>query len=184
MKLLDIARVCHEANAALCLSQGDTSQPSWEDAPDWQKESAVAGVRFHLENPGAPASSSHESWLAHKEADGWKYGKEKNPDKKEHPCMVPFDELPVEQQSKDFIFRQLVHSLVPHMKGKVIPEPARKKRTPAEKGEMLSRKETNQKIGAALRKKEAETERKAPKPKVKPKKKKAPTKKKPAKAAE
>ncbi|MFH2219092.1 MAG: RyR domain-containing protein [Pseudomonadota bacterium] len=43
--------------------------------------------------------------------DGWKYGPVKDPDKKEHPCCVPFAELPVEQQAKDFIFRAVIHAL-------------------------------------------------------------------------
>nr|WP_262568797.1 hypothetical protein [Endozoicomonas gorgoniicola] len=39
------------------------------------------------------------------------YGEVKDPAKKEHPCVVPFSKLPVEQQAKDFLFRQVVHSL-------------------------------------------------------------------------
>jgi len=111
MKIEDIARVAHEMNRAYCQSIGDDSQPEWNDAPEWQKESAIKGVEFHMDNPRASAAASHESWLAEKEADGWKYGEVKDPEKKEHPCFVPFDQLSVEQQAKDFIFRQTVHSL-------------------------------------------------------------------------
>lgn len=39
-----IAALCHEANAAYCRQTGDDSQPNWDDAPDWQKESAITGV--------------------------------------------------------------------------------------------------------------------------------------------
>ena len=39
------------------------------------------------------------------------YGEEKDPERKVHPCMVPFNELPREQQAKDFIFRAVVHAL-------------------------------------------------------------------------
>ncbi len=115
MKIEDIAKVCHEANRAYCQTLGDNSQPEWEHAPDWQRSSAVAGVEFHLANPEASASASHESWLAQKKADGWKYGPAKNPAAKEHPCFVPFDQLPKSQQAKDFVFRGLVHSLAPFL---------------------------------------------------------------------
>lgn len=108
---LVIAKVCHEANRAYCQALGDNSQPAWEEAPRWQQESAVAGVRFHLANPDAGPEASHESWLAQKEADGWVYGEVKDPEAKTHPCMVPFSELPVEQQAKDFIFRSIVHAM-------------------------------------------------------------------------
>lgn len=106
-----IARMTHEANRAVCQAQGDMSQPAWEDAPDWQKESARAGVCFHLDNPLATAADSHNSWLKHKEAEGWKYGPVKDAEKKEHPCFVPYDQLPFEQRVKDYVFRGVVHAL-------------------------------------------------------------------------
>ena len=107
----DIAQVCHEANKAYCEGIGDDSQVAWEDAPEWQRKSAIDGVIFHLEHPEAGPENSHESWLAEKKANGWTYGPIKNEKVKAHPCMVPFSQLPPEQQAKDFIFRQLVHSL-------------------------------------------------------------------------
>lgn len=103
-----IARVAHEANRAFCISIGDHSQPSWEAAPDWQKESAVNGVCFHLNELEAgrepSPAASHEKWMQDKFADGWRWGPRKDPEKKEHPCMKPYHELPREQRSKDFIF--------------------------------------------------------------------------------
>lgn len=106
-----IARVTHEVNRAYCQAIGDDSQPAWEDAPEWQQKSAVAGVVFHLENPDATPENSHESWLAEKARDGWTYGPEKNPEAKEHPCFRPYNELPVEQRAKDYLFRAVVHLL-------------------------------------------------------------------------
>lgn len=106
-----IAQVAHEINKAYCESTGDHTQPSWADAPDWQKSSAINGVKMHLENPDATPEDSHKSWMAQKEAEGWKYGPIKNPETKEHHCMRPYNELPVEQRTKDYLFRQVVHSL-------------------------------------------------------------------------
>ena len=106
-----IARVCHEVNRAYCASIGDHSQPSWESAPEWQRKSAETGVTFTLANPGAKPSDSHVSWLAEKTRDGWKYGPIKDPDKKEHPCFVPYEELPVEQRTKDYLFQAVVRAL-------------------------------------------------------------------------
>jgi hypothetical protein len=101
------AKLCHEVNRAYCNSIGDNSQPSWEDAPQWQKDSAISGVKFHLENETTP-EQSHENWLKDKEADGWVYGPVKDPEKKEHPCMVPYHKLPVEQRTKDYLFKAIV----------------------------------------------------------------------------
>ncbi len=107
-----IARVAHEVNRAYCETLGDTSQSAWHDAPDWQQASALAGVDLHLSGDHGP-EASHENWMAQKLNDGWKYGAIKNPDTKEHPCLVPFDELPKDQQAKDFLFRGVVHALEP-----------------------------------------------------------------------
>lgn len=104
-----IARQCHEVNRAYCQAIGDDTQASWEFAPQWQRDSAIKGVQFHLGNPDASPSDSHNSWLAEKEAAGWKYGPVKDADKKEHPCVVPYDQLPEQQRAKDYIFKAVVH---------------------------------------------------------------------------
>jgi RyR domain len=111
MTIEDIAKVCHEANRAYCETLGDTSQPPWEKAPAWQKDSARNGVKFHLSNWGASPSVSHEAWYREKEAAGWKYGPVKDPEKKEHPCFVPYNNLPVTQQAKDLLFSHVVRAL-------------------------------------------------------------------------
>ena len=111
MEFVDIARVCHEVNRAFCKSIGDETQPSWDDAPHWQKVSAINGVIFNIENPDVGPSSSHDSWLNQKREEGWKYGPVKDAEKKEHPCFVPYEELPVEQKSKDYIFSTIARQL-------------------------------------------------------------------------
>lgn len=105
-----VARICHEVNRTYCEALGDTSQVAWEDAPDWQKTSAINGVRFHIENPDAGPSASHENWYKEKEATGWVYGPVKDVEKKEHPCMVPYDQLPPEQRTKDALFIAVVRA--------------------------------------------------------------------------
>lgn len=111
MHYSEIARVCHEVNRAYCEALGDTSQKRWEEAPEWQRQSAMNGVQFHLNNPTAGPDHSHISWLKEKEDTGWKYGPVKDEAKKEHPCFVPYEQLPVEQKAKDYIFRSIVHAL-------------------------------------------------------------------------
>jgi len=103
------ARAAHEVNRAYCLALGDTSQPSWDEAPEWQQSSARNGVSGALH--GATPEQSHESWLAEKRATGWKYGTVKDPEKKEHPCCVPYAELPAAQQAKDHLFTATVREM-------------------------------------------------------------------------
>lgn len=107
----EIARIAHEVNRAYCLALGDLSQLPWDEAPEWQRASVLAGVMFHLSKPWKGPESSHEAWMAHKLAEGWQYGPTKDVEAKTHPCLVPFAELPVAQQAKDFLFRAIVHAL-------------------------------------------------------------------------
>lgn len=110
-----IARVAHEVNKAYCESLGDFTQVDWEDAPQWQKDSAIAGAELHLANPNLGVDASHRAWMEHKRAEGWTYGPIKDPAKKEHPCFVPYADLPANQQAKDFIFRGVVHAIAREM---------------------------------------------------------------------
>jgi hypothetical protein len=104
-----IAKVCHEVNRAFCKSIGDDSQPTWQEAPDWQKQSAISGVDFHMERE-RNASDSHVNWMKEKIGDGWVYGEVKDSEKKTHPCIVPYENLPKEQQTKDYLFKAVVDS--------------------------------------------------------------------------
>jgi hypothetical protein len=106
-----IARVCHEANRAYCMNIGDHSQPPWEMAPVWQKESAILGVREALSNPDRTPEDSHKAWMELKKSQGWKYGPHKAPEKLEHPCMLPYSELPQPQKVKDKLFLSVVRAL-------------------------------------------------------------------------
>lgn len=106
-----IAIVCHEANRAYCATLGDSSQLHWADAPQWQRDSAINGVSFHLENPEAGPAGSHENWYRVKESEGWVYGMVKDVEAKTHPCMLPYGELPEAQRLKDLIFAGIVHAL-------------------------------------------------------------------------
>ena len=106
-----IAKVCHQANKAWCESEGDDSQKDWHDAEQWQRESAINGVKFRLENPNAKHDAQHNAWMAEKINDGWVYGDIKDADKKTHPCIVPFEQLSIFQQKKDALFCAIVDAL-------------------------------------------------------------------------
>lgn len=115
MNVEDIARVCHQVNKSFCISIGDNSQLDWENTYPWARESAVNGVKFHLENPEATPENSHESWMKEKIESGWVYGDVKDVEKKTHPCLLPYSELPLEQRAKDYLFKSVVESLRSHL---------------------------------------------------------------------
>ncbi len=111
-----VAKVTHEANRAFCQTVGDDSQLCWEDAPQWQRDSAIHGVEMHLaayhQGVVVPAEASHEAWSQEKLAAGWRYGETKDPEAKTHPCLVPFRQLPLAQQQKDYLFGAIVRAFI------------------------------------------------------------------------
>lgn len=114
MKIEDIARLAHNVNYTYCLQLEDLTAKTWDEAPDWQKESAIAGVEFVLKNvrQGVQVApwSAHISWANQKTKDGWIYGEVKDAEKKTHPCLVPWEQLPAEQKVKDKLFIAVVES--------------------------------------------------------------------------
>lgn len=114
------ARKHHEAYMESERKEG-RSVPEWETLPEFLKESnrwvflhgkikdeirsALKGsssevldeVERHL------AECEHQRWMGERIMDGWVYGPAKDPEKRTHPSLKPFDELSSEEQEKDFV---------------------------------------------------------------------------------
>jgi hypothetical protein len=112
MNIEQIAKICHETNRIYCETIGDDSQRPWDRASEWQRESARAGVHYAIDHPNASAAAQHEAWLHDKIQAGWKFGLVKDAEKKEHPSIVPYNELPPEQRIKDHLFRGIVRAFL------------------------------------------------------------------------
>jgi hypothetical protein len=47
------------------------------------------------------AKNTHEVWARQRLAEGWRYGEQRNEQNKEHPCLVPYEELPDSEKQYD-----------------------------------------------------------------------------------
>jgi len=47
------------------------------------------------------AKNTHDIWAVQRIAEGWKYGAERNDERKEHPCLVPYEDLPESEKEYD-----------------------------------------------------------------------------------
>ena len=57
--------------------------------------------------------NAHEVWAQTRLAEGWRWGPERNDDRKEHPCLVPYEELPeVEKDFDRVIAMQTIKTIV------------------------------------------------------------------------
>ena len=47
------------------------------------------------------AKNTHDVWARERIAQGWKYGPSRQDSTKEHPCLIPYEELPEEEKVYD-----------------------------------------------------------------------------------
>ena len=65
---------------------------------------STAGVELRseiLELTELLARNAHEIWAQQRLAEGWKYGPLRNDAVREHPCLVPYDDLPESEKEYD-----------------------------------------------------------------------------------
>ncbi len=107
----DIARICHEANRALQIVQNDPGipvSPPWDSAPEWMTSSTKAGVVSAFTSHKTPRQL-HGEWMEYKLKEGWVYGEVRDSELMVHPCLVPYEELPLSQRIKDNLFLAIVN---------------------------------------------------------------------------
>ena len=111
MNELDIARVAHALNRAICEFNNDFSQVDFDDADIGIQASALTGVKSVLANPEVTPEELHDLWCDFKVKEGWTYGPVKDAAELKHPCLVPYRQLPEHDRLKDTIFRTVVLAL-------------------------------------------------------------------------
>ena len=72
---------------------------SYQPAPiDTSGVTLTKGIRDLTEQL---AKNAHEVWARQRLAEGWRYGAERSDTRKEHPCLVPYEELPESEKEYD-----------------------------------------------------------------------------------
>lgn len=65
------------------------------DTSGVQLTDAVRGLQEEL------ARSAHDIWARQRLRDGWTYGATRDDAKKQHPCLVPYEQLPESEKEYD-----------------------------------------------------------------------------------
>jgi hypothetical protein len=47
------------------------------------------------------AKNAHDNWAQQRLLEGWSYGPNRNDTSKEHPCLVPYEQLPDSEKEYD-----------------------------------------------------------------------------------
>jgi hypothetical protein len=111
------ARAAHEANLVYCLALGDSSQKHWEETPESIQQGTKAGVEAALS--GATPEQLHQLWCAGKYRDGWKHGPKKDLEKKTHPNLTAYSNLPIAERRKDALYQATVRAVAEVLAGQV-----------------------------------------------------------------
>ena len=72
-----------------------TSTPTPNDTSDVELSEEL------LELVELIAENTHDNWAAGRIVEGWTYGPVRNDDLKQHPCLVPYNELPDNEKRYD-----------------------------------------------------------------------------------
>jgi hypothetical protein len=111
----NIVHVCYEAIRAYVESIGVGDFPVWQKAPKHRQQMYRDGVEYYLGllevGRSANPARRHRAWVDEKIADGWRYGAKIDADRKEHPWILDFEQLPVEKQCQDHIFAAVVAAI-------------------------------------------------------------------------
>lgn len=65
---------------------------------------ATANVKFPAELEALVedlARHNHDIWAAQRMEDGWRYGPQRDDHRREHPCLVPYEDLSEEEKRYD-----------------------------------------------------------------------------------
>jgi hypothetical protein len=105
-----IAELIYEAARLEALwSKRPVIPEEWEKRDEQFKERFTKTVESYLAMETLPTPQEvHEAWRRIYSEMGWRYGDKRDPEKKTHPDLVPFDQLPKEERDKDAIFLALV----------------------------------------------------------------------------
>lgn len=108
MTPLEICRVVHTTHCALQAVDGDElPSPPWDSWP--RQATTLAGV-LRVMHTGMTAREHHENWMRELTARGWTWGP-KDPEKKTHPHLVPWAELPPEIRLRARLFVAMVNEM-------------------------------------------------------------------------
>ena len=68
------------------------------------------------------AKNTHEVWSAARIREGWTYGPKRDDVKREHPCLIPYEELPEEEKEYDRKTSQETLRLILKLGYKIVKE--------------------------------------------------------------
>lgn len=107
----EIAYLLHTITSVFDRPDGSVVM-TWAELPEEKKvlaQTAVLVIWMRLTaGEDLTPQEAHRIWMIGKLNNGWTHGKEFCDEKKTHPCIVPFEELPPIERLKDELWITLI----------------------------------------------------------------------------
>lgn len=97
-----IAQLVNHVNNKICELNKE-QQSSWEELPQHMKEGLIKAIKDNLS-----PEEGHNQWMKNRLENGWTYGTTKDIQLKTSPCLIPYNQLPYQQQIKDYIRQAII----------------------------------------------------------------------------
>jgi class 3 adenylate cyclase len=94
-KHLSLQRAIVWSVVLICIILSVSYQPNPLDASGVQLNPSIMELAEYL------ARNTHDVWAKARVSEGWKYGPQRNDDRKEHPGLIPYEELPDSEREYD-----------------------------------------------------------------------------------
>lgn len=108
----DASSVVHEFGRTYATMNGIVVHPPFDELPEWQQDAIKEQVFKVLNHQIGSPTQAHDSWVDNMYAEGWRYGAQLDHEKKEHPNICPWDELPEVERFKDVLFFTAVRTMM------------------------------------------------------------------------
>lgn len=110
--IAQIAKTCHAVHLAYCKSIDYPTQPIWEELTTSHKNIIIDTVKQILIGEVTSVSQSHDNFVAKKLEQGWRFGENYSMEGKVNPRLCPFNQLSIENQTKEILFFNTVKSFM------------------------------------------------------------------------
>lgn len=123
-ELTAIARAAHTANLLFSefhpMDVSVADGRTWDEHSEQERQESVDYISYLIKNPLLDGREAHDAWMVKKQEAGWKFGRVKNNEKKEHPCMVPYNQLNAYDMFKDDLYVAVITPLIYQFAEKVL----------------------------------------------------------------
>jgi hypothetical protein len=105
------AQIAYKLDQAYQVAISGESRPNWHELKPEDRKNITDRAIYYLTDPNAVVSSLHERWAHTKYSEGWSYAPQFSEEKKHHPMLVSYADLPLSRRVGDTLFMQTIQTL-------------------------------------------------------------------------